>query len=391
MTTPAANAQESAERRINAVMDRAWERSRVSARARVRRVRSKGWHIGQCAIAAALAWFLAANVFHHQAPVFAPIVAVVALGTSYAQRLRKVAEITVGVAVGVAIADVFLSLFGSGAVQIGVIVVCAMSAALLVDAGGLLVTQAVVQSIFVVAFVATPGAGLTRWFDAVIGGSVALLAAAVVPAAPLRRPRTQAALVVGTIADLVRDAAQCLRDGDVQRAARVLASARATDVPLRELRAAADEGLAVIASSPFRRGDRNSVRTVADLVEPLDRAMRSTRVLCRRVAVTANRHLNVPPAYAGVLDELADATDIMARVLAENAPAAMARAGIAAVGESTARLPRGTISIDVLLVQIRSLVVDLLEVTGLDNEEAVEAMPTLPERPPAEGQRPRRS
>ena len=214
-----------------------------------------------------------------------------------------------------------------------------------------------------------------------------------VPAAPLRRPRTQAALVVGTIADLVRDAAQCLRDGDVQRAARVLASARATDVPLRELRAAADEGLAVIASSPFRRGrPRTACVRVADLVEPLDRAMRSTRVLCRRVAVTANRHLNVPPAYARVLDDLADATDIMARVLAENAPAAMARAGIAAVGESTARLPRGTISIDVLLVQIRSLVVDLLEVTGLDNEEAVAAMPTLPERPSRRsGQRPRRS
>ncbi|MEP6629068.1 MAG: FUSC family protein, partial [Lapillicoccus sp.] len=319
MTTPPANAEESAERRVNALMDRAWARSRVSARARVRRVRSKSWHIGQCAVAAALAWFLAANVFHHTAPVFAPIVAVVALGTSYAQRLRKVAEITVGVAVGVAVADVFLSLFGSGAIQIGVIVACAMSVALLVDAGGLLVMQAVVQSIFVVALVATPGAGLTRWLDAVIGGMVALLAAAVVPAAPLRRPRTQAAIVVGTIADLVRDAAQCLRDGDVERAARVLASARATDVPLRELRAAADEGLAVIASSPFRRVDRDSVRTVADLVDPLDRAMRSTRVLCRRVAVTANRHLNVPPAYARVLDDLADATDIMARVLAENA------------------------------------------------------------------------
>ncbi|MDQ6896970.1 MAG: FUSC family protein [Actinomycetota bacterium] len=383
MSTPSASPQESAEHRINALMDRAWERSRVSARARVRRVQGKGWHIGQCAVAAAVAWFIAATVFHHPGPVFAPIVAVVALGTSYAQRLRKVAEITVGVAVGVAIADVFLTLFGSGAVQIGVIVVCAMSAALLLDAGGLLVAQAAVQSIFVVAFVATPGATLTRWLDAVIGGGVALLAAAVVPAAPLRRPRTQAAIVVGTIADLVRDAAQCLRDGDVERAARVLASARSTESPLRELKAAADEGLAVIASSPFRRADRENIRSVADLVDPLDRAMRSTRVLSRRVAVTANRHLNVPPSYARVLDDLADATDIMARVLAENAPAAMARGGIAAVGESTARLPRGTISIDVLLVQIRSLIVDLLEVTGLDNEEAMAAFPKLPERPPA--------
>ncbi len=382
MSTPGANLQESAERRINAIMDRAWERSRVSLRGRVRRVHGKAWHIGQCAIAATLAWFIASDLLHHPSPVFAPIVAVVALGTSYAQRLRKVAEITVGVAVGLAVADVFLTVFGSGALQIGVIVVCAMSAALLVDAGGLLVTQATVQSIFVVALVATPGAALTRWFDAVIGGVVALVAAAVVPAAPLRRPRTQAAIVVGTIADLVRDAAQCLRDGDLDRAARVLASARATEAPLRELRAAADEGLAVIASSPFRRADRESVRSVADLVDPLDRALRSTRVLCRRVAVTANRHLNVPPSYARLLDDLADATDIVARVLGENAAASMATGGIVAVGESTAGLPRGTISIDVLLVQIRSLIIDLLQVTGMDYESALASIPTLPERPP---------
>jgi uncharacterized membrane protein YgaE (UPF0421/DUF939 family) len=382
MTVPSASPQATAEHRINELMDRAWARSRLSATARVRRVRDKGWHIGQCAVAAALAWLIAAELLHHPAPVFAPIVAVVALGTSYAQRLRKVAEITVGVAVGLAVADVFLSLFGSGAVQIGVIVVCAMSVGLLVGAGGLLVTQATVQSIFVVAYVATPGAAVTRWFDAVVGGLVALLAAAVVPAAPLRRPRTQAAIVVRTIAELIRDAAQCLRDGDVQRAARVLASARATDVPLRELRAAADEGLAVIASSPFRRADRENVRSVADLVDPLDRAMRSTRVLCRRVAVTANHHLDVPTPYAALLDDLADATDIMARLLADNAPAAMARKGVLAVAATTADMPRGTISLDVLLVQTRSLIVDLLEVTGLPHEEANAAMPRLPESTP---------
>ncbi len=98
--------------RIDALMDRAWRRGRISVRGRVDRVRGKAWHIGQCAIAAALAWFLASSVFHHQAPVFAPIVAVVCLGTTYAQRLRRVAEITVGVAVGLLVADLFLMLVG---------------------------------------------------------------------------------------------------------------------------------------------------------------------------------------------------------------------------------------------------------------------------------------
>jgi hypothetical protein len=220
---------------------------------------------------------------------------------------------------------------------------------------------------------------------------VALLAAAVVPAAPLRRPRTQAAVVVRTIATLLRGAAQCTRDGDVNRAARVLASARATDAPLRELKAAADEGLAVLASSPFQRRDREKVRSVADLVEPLDRAMRSTRVLCRRVAVNADRQVDVPSSYAMLLDDLADATDIVARVLGENAAAAQGRGGIEKVGRQTARLERGSLSVDVLLVQIRSLVVDLLQVTGMDYEEAVAVIPPIPEDLPRSGQRPRRA
>ncbi len=362
-------------------MDRAWGRSRLSLRARWDRVRSKAWHVGQCAVAATAAWFIANNLAGHPAPVFAPIVAVVCLGMTYGQRLRRVAEVTVGVAVGLAVADLFLSAFGSGPWQVGLIVLIAMSAALFLDTGVLLTMQAAVQSIFVVALVATPHAAVTRWFDAVIGGLVALVAAAVVPRAPLRRPRIQAGVVVTKIAELLRDAAQCARDGNVERAAEVLASARATDDLIRELRAAADEGLSVIASSPLRRAHTENVRSMADLVEPLDRAMRSTRVLVRRVAATANRHVHVPGSYAVVLDQLADATDIVGRALAENAHPAVGRSGLVRVGRSTSSLERGQLLTDVLLIQIRSLVLDLLRLTGLDDEQAMEALPGLPEGP----------
>jgi hypothetical protein len=45
-------------------------------------------------------------------------------------------------------------------------------------------------------------------------------------------------------------------------------------------------------------------------------------------------------------------------------------------------LERGSLSVDVLLVQIRSLIVDLLQVTGMDYEEAVAVMPRIPEELP---------
>ena len=66
-------------------------------------------------IAAGVAWFVAEDVLGHPTPFFAPVAAVVSLGTSYGQRLRRVAEVTLGVAIGVFGADLLVSVIGSGA------------------------------------------------------------------------------------------------------------------------------------------------------------------------------------------------------------------------------------------------------------------------------------
>ena len=138
-------------------LDRMWDRGRTSARARLRRLQAKSWQIGQCAVAAAVAWFVASDVFGNPTPFFAPVAAVVALGTSYGQRLRRVLEVTVGVAVGVFLADLLVVWLGSGAWQIGLIVALAMSSALLLSSGQLFVTQAAVQSIVIAGLTVGPG------------------------------------------------------------------------------------------------------------------------------------------------------------------------------------------------------------------------------------------
>lgn len=365
------------DRSIDEVMDRAWSRSRLSMHSRWERLEAKSWHVAQCAVAAGLAWFIATDVLHHQQALFAPIVAIVCLGMTYGQRLRRVAEVTIGVAVGVAIASVFVEIAGSGAWQVTVVVLVSMSVALLLDAGQLLVMQSAVQSIAVTVLGASPGQAFTRWLDAVVGGSVALVAAAVVPRAPLRRPRVQAAKVARSIATLLRDAAQSARTGDVGRAATVLAQARSTDELIRELQTAADEGLSVIASSPWKRADAGSVRSIASLVEPLDRALRSTRVLVRRVSIATHQGAEIPDDYVRSIRDLADAIDVVARAWAENKFADFGRLGLIALGERTRLLDRGEYHTTILLGQLRSLVVDLLELTGVDHEEAVTLVPPL--------------
>ena len=356
----------------------AWQRSRISLGERLRRLRSKGWHIGQASVAAGVAWLIAADVLQHPTPFFAPVAAVVCLGTSYGQRLRRVAEVTIGVAVGVLIADLLIVALGSGWWQLSLIVVLAMSTAFLLDSSGIFVTQAAVQSIVITAFAVPPNQALTRWTDALIGGAVALVAATVVPAAPLRRPRDQAALVVDKITALLRGAADGIDDGDVEAMTDLLADARSTEVLINELRQAADEGLSVVHSSPFRVRHRGSIRKMIELVEPLDLALRNTRVIVRRVAVAAYRRDPVPQGYGRLCRDLAEVTDdIAAELRADRMPEA-AQDRLLRIAAATASIERTRLLTgEVILGQLRSIIADLLRITGMDPFEATDALPPL--------------
>jgi uncharacterized membrane protein YgaE (UPF0421/DUF939 family) len=343
------------------------------------RLRAKSWQVGQCAVAAGVAWTLATEVFGHTRPFFAPVAAVVSLGTSYGQRLRRVGEVTIGVAVGIFLGDMLTGTLGVGGWQV-LIVSLAMTIALMLDAGAIFVTQAAVQAVVVATLLPNPGAAFSRWTDALIGGGVALVAASVVPRAPLRRPREQAAVVVRKISALLRAAAESIRDGDVDRSLTVLREARSTDSLVAELRAASYEGLSVVASSPFRRRHRGRVRAMADLVEPLDFALRNTRVLVRRVAVACYRHEPIPDEHADLIDALADCTDAVASELAAGRQASAVRAQLVAVGRDSASVHRGPdLSADVVLAQVRSLVADLLAVSGMDPLAATDQIPPLVE------------
>ncbi|HSV38302.1 MAG TPA: FUSC family protein [Nocardioidaceae bacterium] len=358
--------------------DVVWNRGRTSMRVRVARLRAKGFLVAQCAIAAGVAWFVASDVLGHTTPFFAPIAAVVSLGTSYGQRLRRVAEVTLGVAIGVLIADLLVAWLGSGWWQLTLIVGLAMSTALLLDAGALFVTQAAVQSIVIASLVAAPDEALLRWSDALIGGAVAIVAATVVPRAPLRRPREEASRVVRKVASLLRGAAVGLTTGDVDSTMALLADARATDSLIRELQDASAEGLSVLASSPFRIRHKGQVRQMAELVEPLDYAMRSTRSLVRRVAVAAYRRQPVPHAYALLCEDLADAADYVAAELREDRLAEAARDRLLALAVATSEVERSTeLSAEVVLAQLRSIIADLLRITGMGVLESTDAIPPL--------------
>jgi uncharacterized membrane protein YgaE (UPF0421/DUF939 family) len=360
---------------VSTLSDRAWERGRLSISARLRRLQAKAWMIGQCAAAAGIAWWVGRIVFGHAQPFFAPVAAVVCLGTSYGQRLRRVAEVSIGVSIGIGTADLLTRLVGHGSVAITVIVACAMSAAVLLDAGVLFINQAAVQSIVVTTILPLDG-GASRIEDALIGGGVALVAATVVPGAPLRRPRETAAKVTAELARLLQAARVSAREVDPGQAAETLNRARETESLLNELRVAADEGLEVVRSSPFRWRNRTHVRSIAEVVEPLDRALRNARVMIRRIEVSARLHETMPPDYLEILDSLADASETIAQELAVNHSPEAAQQRLVEIAEATAYASEPlTLSAAVVLGQLRSINVDLLQLSGLSHSDSVSVVP----------------
>ena len=159
---------------------------RSAFRRRLDRVRSSWFGIAQTALAAAIAWALASLV--NDNPFFAPISAVISLGLARGRRTLRAVELTLGVAVGIAVGDVIVLALGTGTLVVFLVVALAMAAALLLGAGTILVNQAAVSAILI-ATLTPPQNGISpsRFVDALIGGAVALLVGQVLfPRDPLR-------------------------------------------------------------------------------------------------------------------------------------------------------------------------------------------------------------
>lgn len=345
-------------------------RSRASVGTRVRRLRSRVIFILQCSLGAGFSWWLAVTILGHPAPYLAPVAAIICLGLSFGQRFRRIVEVTAGVAVGVLIGSAFAHTFGAGTWQIIVVAALSMGAAALLGGGVLISTQAAVQSIIVMTLVTNVDGGFERWFDAVIGSAVALVLAALAPASPIERPRDAAARIATKVALILQEASAAYREQDLDAAGEVLERARAIEADLAEFSEATREGLAVVRSSPifFRRA--NQVQEIAQLSAPLDRAVRNLRVLVRRIGTAIWRHEVIDPDVLDGIDELAQIIEQMSHAGDDGTRLRHSRERIIALGDATADYDIHSLSSAVLTGQIRSIVVDLLEITGLSYAEA---------------------
>lgn len=357
-------------------------RPRATLRARLQRVQDRGVRILTAAGGAALAWWAASDGLGHPTPFFAPVTVLVTLGLSYGQRLRRVAELVVGVALGVLVGDAFVYVFGSGVWQIAVVAAVAMTLATFVGAGLLLTIQAGVQAILVTTFVAAPDQAFSRWLDAAVGGVVAIGLAMVAPAAPVNRPRRGLVGLTSEVAEILRTSATALQDRDGDGAAEALTRARATETIITGLRDDARAAREVTALSPLHARHRADVRLVSAAISPLDRAVRNLRVLARRVGVAIQGEEAVPESYLDLVRRLADVVDALGAQLDAGRTGIETREALVRVARRAGRgEPGASLSAELIRAQARSMVVDLLMVTGMTYTEALGLVSAAGEQP----------
>lgn len=355
------------------------QQGRVSLRTRVDRLRGGSWAIAQTALGAGLAWTLASAVLGQDEPVFAPIAAVIALGVTFGQRGRRAVELIGGVVVGIAIADGIVVLLGAGPLQVALVVALAMSAALLIGGGGLLVTEAGVSATLI-TILHTPGADSLsgeRVLEAMLGGSVAVVINYVFfPLNPELVVGRAAQRVFSALGGTLEQVAAALAGGDSERAEDALTRARAIDGDMDSFREAMATGQETARLAPPRRRSLGHLELYAESAPQLDLAVRNTRVLARAVSRFAQDGEPGPAELVQAVRELSEAVWALAGQLEEpDRDYPTRELALRAAARATGLLEeRGDLTISVVVGQVRSVAVDLLRASGLDRVAAMRAV-----------------
>ncbi|MGK5739429.1 FUSC family protein [Micromonospora sp. URMC 103] len=342
---------------------------------RLRRVRAGGGLALQAGLAAGLSWLVADTLLHIPQPVFAPISAVIALAASVGQRLRRTVELIVGVSLGVLIGDLLILAVGTGAWQLGLIVVLSIVVAVLVGGSPAVIVQSAATAVLigtlspVVANLEFP-----RFLAALIGGAVSVgVTAVLLPLNPLRVINRAAKPALDLLVDQLEATAGALRRRDAAAAQAALDRLRNNKSEVAAFFEAAQAAREASALSPVHWEHRQGpVGRYARAAEPVDRAMRNSGTLIRRTVTLIEDDEPIPDALPAAVSALAEACRHLRREFAtadepdearEQALRAVAEAGHAyrvGVGFSGA----------VVVAQVRTTTSDLFVATGVEQEEA---------------------
>ncbi|MDO5662072.1 MAG: FUSC family protein [Brachybacterium sp.] len=342
--------------------------------------------------AAALAYGTSQLLWGHEYPFFSAIAAYVIIGFGVEKKLRKVFEMAAGVLLGVAIGEIARVTIGGGVWQIFLVVFVAAMLARFIDSGVLFAIQTGIQSLLVMIMPSTPTMQPgSRIIDAVTGVTIAIAVYLIFSGDPRRVQRRAAERFFRELEESLVNQALAARTGAVDVALAALKQIRSTSQQLTDewevANDAADE-LATFSPTGARHG--KSVRRLQRLLVGSDRAMRNLRVIAR-TETDFLRAVNGAP-HARMADALVAGQEAVSAIrlgMSSDVDFTEARRKLRLfcsyltpemllTSDQGVRPGRaGHFEGITMVIQLRSLAIDLLQATGLEYEDALRFLPSL--------------
>jgi len=345
-----------------------------------RRLSPRAVAIVQTAVAATAAWYLAALVTSDRQPIFASIAAIAAIGASYGEHRKRALQLAGGVVLGLTLADLLIHLIGTGAPQIGVMVLLTMGIAVALGGSEIVISEAAVSAILLVALNPATGYSPNRIIEALVGGGVALVVGALLfPPDPALQVGRAAQAVFGELGRALERTASALATGDTGAGERALSGARSIDGLIDTLEGALTTGLETARTAPQRFAARRDVDLYERSVHQVDLAVRNTRVLARHALRAVRTGTPVPAEVSFAVTELAQAVWSLAGAYEDSERAWEARDLASRAAARATRLADGAdLALAEILAQVRSTAVDLMRaaelVAGAPEEQPTEEL-----------------
>lgn len=353
-------------------------RGRFSPRPGLERLRESWLPVAQIVVAATGAYLIGVHVFGHATPMIAITVAISSLGLARDARPKRVVETVIGMLTGILVAEALRLVFDTGWWQLAVTLAATLLVARFLSPSPGFAIAAAIQSTIAMLLPLT-GIPFSRLLDGVIGGTLAVLVTALLPRNPqahaLRDARAYFAGFDAAAARMV----SALRRGDRLRAERGLEKARALEAVGATWRESLETGRSVARVSPFLRGRRAELDRQALILDQMDLATRSLRVVGRRVVYLTDDRQALPVA-ADLLADIAAAASLVGATLDDPSRCPEARDAVLAIARNldpAELLPGAPLGQQALLSALRPMVVDLLIATGMAPADARAAIPRI--------------
>ncbi len=315
----------------------------------------------------------------HAIPLLAVTVTITALGFSRDARPRRVLQTAVGMVLGIALSEIMLQVLGPGIWQIAVVLSIALLGARFISGSATFALTVGLQAVLVQMLPAPEGGVFVRSIDGLIGGLTALAVTALIPRDPRGLARTDAGRLFDVFLDSLDALKLALRDVNLEVADDTLRQVRRTQPLVDNWRMSLDSAISIARISPFLRKYRDELIGQVRLMRGMDLATRNLRVVVRRVDFLI-RDNRPRPYLADLMEQIADATRVLARGIAEPELLGDAQEMLVAVIQQLDPKRHGIadqVREASVLLLLRPLLVDLLCASGMSEEDARAELPAI--------------